>query len=262
MPPGSDDWSCRPTAAHPYPVILVHGTLANENFSWQALSPMLADAGYCVFAFNYGETGATHNHLYGLADIAASAGQLAAFVDQVRSATGAAQVDLVGHSQGGMMPRYYLQFLGGAPYVHLLVGLAPSNDGTTVEGMNLLLAEFAALTGRQVPTMAGCPACTEQIDPSPFLQALNAGGGLSPSVRYVVIETEDDEVVTPYYHAFLGPAPNVRNIVLQQQCPGDATDHLGIIYDPVALQDVMDALGSDTPTYHPVCSVVPPVTGG
>ena len=53
-PPGANDWSCRPTQAHPYPVILVHGTLANAAFTWQALSPLLANAGYCVFALNYG----------------------------------------------------------------------------------------------------------------------------------------------------------------------------------------------------------------
>src|ERR1700730_11700139 len=64
-PPGSDIWSCRPSAAHPYPVILVHGTLANENFSWQALSPMLANAGYCVYAFNDVADTSTLGHLYG-----------------------------------------------------------------------------------------------------------------------------------------------------------------------------------------------------
>ena len=62
-PPGSDVSNCRPSASHPYPVILVHGTLANENFSWQALSPMLANAGYCVYAFNYGANASTAGHL-------------------------------------------------------------------------------------------------------------------------------------------------------------------------------------------------------
>jgi pimeloyl-ACP methyl ester carboxylesterase len=128
-PPGTDLWSCRPSASHPNPVILVHGTLANENFSWQELSPMLANAGYCAYAFNYGADASTAGHFYGLADIVRSAGQLATFTDKVLAATGAAQVDLVGHSQGGMMPRYYIQFLGGAPHVHMLVGLAPPIRG-------------------------------------------------------------------------------------------------------------------------------------
>ena len=47
-----------------------------------------------------------------------------------------------------------------------------------------------------------------------------------PGVNYTVIETRDDEVVTPYTNAFLPAAPNVSNITLQNQCPLDASDHL------------------------------------
>ena len=53
-PPGADNFSCQPSAAHPYPVVLVNGTFANMNSNWRAASPLLADNGYCVFAFNYG----------------------------------------------------------------------------------------------------------------------------------------------------------------------------------------------------------------
>lgn len=262
MPPGMNDWSCHPPREHPYPVILLHGTLFNENLSWQALSPELADAGYCVFGLDYGGAADTSSGVYGEADIGASAKQLASFVDEVVAATGSSQVDIVGHSQGGMMPRYYMKFLGGAPRVHLLIGLAPSNHGTTLDGANVLFADAHAL-GIDAFTLAGCLACTEQVNGlgSNFMATLNAGGDTVPGPNYVVIETEDDEVVTPYTSAFL-EGPKVRNIVLQNQCPLDFTDHIGITYDPVALQDVMNALGPDNPSFGPACSFVPPVLGG
>jgi len=99
-PPGANDWSCKPSAEHPYPVILVPGTFESMDKNWSTLSPYLKSAGYCVFALNYGET----NGVYATAPVADSAQQLAPFVDKVRSATGSKQVDLVGHSQGGKMP--------------------------------------------------------------------------------------------------------------------------------------------------------------
>src|SRR6202000_1591109 len=49
-PPGANNWSCKPSAAHPYPVILVHGTFADMSDSWQALSPLLRNDGYCALA--------------------------------------------------------------------------------------------------------------------------------------------------------------------------------------------------------------------
>ena len=81
----------------------------------------------------------------------ASAGELNAFVDKVLAATGAAEVDLVGHSQGGMMPRYYLKFLGGAAEVHTLVGLSPSNHGTTLDGLSILASFFPGATSSPAP---------------------------------------------------------------------------------------------------------------
>ena len=79
----------------------MNGTFANQDDNWQAASPLLANHGYCVFSFNYGGTSPTAL-VQGTGGIAASAGQLASFVTRVLAATGAAKVDLVGHSQGGM----------------------------------------------------------------------------------------------------------------------------------------------------------------
>src|SRR6478735_4898438 len=142
-PPGANDWSCQPSAAHPRPVVLVHGTFADMSDSWQALSPLLKNNGYCVFALNYGSyAGSGAIGIYGVGEIRNSAQELSAFVDKVLAATGASQVDLVGHSQGGMMPRYYLEFLGGAAKVGALVGIAPDNHGATLSGLTRLLPYF------------------------------------------------------------------------------------------------------------------------
>jgi triacylglycerol esterase/lipase EstA (alpha/beta hydrolase family) len=254
-PPGADNWSCKPSAAHPYPVVLVNGTFANEDDNWQAASPLLANHGYCVFTFNYGGTG----YVTSTGDIAASAGQLAAFVTSVRDATGAARVDLVGHSQGGMMPRYYLKFLGGAAYVHTLVALAPSNHGTTLDGLTNLVAALGAAGLVNSAISALCTACVEQEAGSAFLANLNSGGDTVPGVNYTVIESRNDEVVTPYTSAFL-TGSDVTNITVQNQCGLDQSDHLEIAADPIALADMLNALDPAAPISVP-CLLVLPVTG-
>src|ERR1019366_8836035 len=136
--------NCKPGSAHPYPVVLVHATFADEGSNWVTLAPLLANNGYCVYAFNYGETilSGLFGNIDGLGNIEHSAEELSSFVNKVLSKTGATQVDMVGHSQGGMMPNYYIKLLGGASKVHTLIGLSPSNHGTTVSGLTTLIEEF------------------------------------------------------------------------------------------------------------------------
>jgi pimeloyl-ACP methyl ester carboxylesterase len=257
-PPGADNWSCRPSAAHPYPVILVHGTFANMDDNWQAASPLLANHGYCVFAFNYGGTSAS-SPIQGTGDIAASAAQLATFVNTVLAATGAAKVDLVGHSQGGMMPRYYLNFLGGAAKVSDFVAFAPSNYGTTLDGITELATLLGVAGQINGPLGSVCPACVQQEQGSAFLGGLNATPTV-PGVNYTVIESVDDEVVTPYTNAFLPAAPNVTDITVQHQCVLDGSDHLEIAADPIAMADMLNALDPAHRVRVP-CLVVLAVTG-
>jgi triacylglycerol esterase/lipase EstA (alpha/beta hydrolase family) len=257
-PPGASNFSCQPSAAHPYPVVLVHGTLANMNDNWQAASPILANHGYCVFAFNYGGSSPASD-FQGTGDIAASAQQLAVFVNQVLVATRAAKVDLVGHSQGGMMPRYYINFLGGAAKVATFVALAPSNYGTTLDGLTQLGQQLRLIMPINSALAAVCTACVEQEEGSAFLNTLNATPTVA-GVNYTVIESWDDEVVTPYTNAFLPAAPNVTNITVNKQCLLDSSDHLEIAADPVAMADMLNALDPAHPVRVP-CLVVLPVTG-
>jgi triacylglycerol esterase/lipase EstA (alpha/beta hydrolase family) len=237
---------CKPTSTHPYPVVLVHGTAEDEGSNWVTLSPLLANAGYCVYAFNYGETSMSMgDHFDALGEIAASAGQLSTFVDQVLSETGASKVDIVGHSLGGMMPNYYIKFLGGASKVNTLIGLAPSNHGTTMSGLTTMLANLPFASMLESIIEQSAPSLLEQALGSTFMANLFAGADTVAGPRYVVIESTHDEIVTPYTNAFLS-GPNVTNITIQDQCPADPTEHIGMDWDSPSLQNVLNQL-SNTP---------------
>ena len=235
---GWNDYSCKPSAAHPRPVVLVHGTFANSVDNWLFLAPYLTDRGYCVFSLDYGRLpGVPFFHALGPID--KSAEQLSAFVDKVLAATGAGKADLVGHSQGGMMPRYYLKFLGGAPKVNALVGIAPNNHGTTLSGLANLLPYFP---GAGDLLNAATPALAQQVAGSDFMERLNAGGDTVPGVRYTVIATKYDEVVTPYRTQFLSGS-SVKNVLIQDKCALDLSEHALVgLTDRIAFHEVANAL--------------------
>ncbi|MFJ8062053.1 esterase/lipase family protein [Streptomyces sp. NPDC096142] len=235
---GWNDYSCRPSAAHPRPVVLVHGTFANATDNWLVLAPYLEARGYCVFSLDYGQLPGIPL-VYGLGPIDKSAEQLQAYVDKVLAATGAAKVDLVGHSQGGMMPRYYLKFLGGAAKVNTFVGIAPDNHGTTLNGLTKLLPYFP---GAEDVIASAAPGLADQVAGSAFLTKLNAGGDTVPGVHYTVIATRYDEVVTPYTSQFLSGS-DVHNVLIQNLCSVDLSEHalLGLT-DRIVFHEVANAL--------------------
>jgi hypothetical protein len=149
-----------------------------------------------------------------------------------------------------------MRFGNGAAKIHTLVGLASSNHGTTLGGLFTLARYFPGANA----STANCPACAQQEAGSPFMTKLNAGGDTLPGVRYTVIESANDEVVTPYRSAFL-TGPKVTNITLQKQCPLDQGEHLSMPYDHIADADVLTALDPQHPA-KPACTPVAPVVGG
>jgi hypothetical protein len=244
---------CKPSTAHPYPVVLVHATMADEGSNWVTLAPLLANEGYCVYAFNYGATLASLEvwpfigpRIDGLGHIEKSAEELSSFVSNVLSKTKASKVDLVGHSQGGMMPNYYIKDLGGASKVNELIALAPSNHGTTLSGLTKMVEVFPFASGiiGGLLEFLGAPSLPEQEVGSTFMKKLfGSGEPVVSGMRYVVIETEHDEIVTPYTNAFL-TGSNVTNITIQSQCPKDPVAHIGMFDDSPSLQNVVNQLSS------------------
>lgn len=270
-PPGTNDWSCKPTAQHPEPVVLVHGTWENAYDNFAYVSQPIKNAGYCVYTFNYGESnllqggglGSVLPGAYGTGDIPASAAQLSTFVDRVLASTGAQKVNIVGHSQGGPMSRWYLKYDGGASKVDHEMTFGGTNHGTTLDGIGALgraVNNFGIDVLGLVEIFVGHSGI-EQTVGSDFINKLNAGGDTVPGVNYTVVGTRYDEVTTPYNLTFLQPGPGatVRNITLQDGCEQDLSDHLTMMYDPRVLSIILNTLD---PTVPLQCSFNPWLLGG
>ncbi len=233
---GVNDWSCEPTSNRPRPVILVHGTIGDRRHLLEKLSTSMLEEGYCVFSLDYGNRG--------LEEISRSAKQLKTFTQRVLRATGAAKVSMVGHSQGGMMPRYYIKFLGGARYVDDLVGIAPSNHGTALTGAggrNILSDLVSRLVGKV------CQACLQQGAGSAFLTRLNTGDETPGKVSYTQITTRYDEVVVPHTSGYLETGPRTTNVTIQGLCRSDLAEHLLIPLSNTTIAVTLDALGRRGP---------------
>ncbi|WP_305092375.1 triacylglycerol lipase [Prescottella sp. R16] len=254
--PGANNWSCAPSAAHPVPVVLVHGTNAGSVATWKTVAPALAAEGYCVFALDYGRMppgSVDLLNMLGTADIAASARELSAFVEKVRAATGAAQVDLVGHSQGGVVARQYLRFEGGADpadpganKVRKVVMLGATNHGSTfgdVQYLGAVAEKFGIPVVSLLNSILG-PSYVQQMVGSPFLRALNEGGDTEPGVDYTVVASRDDKISSPPENTFLtaGSGATVHNTWVQDVCSSAVVDHMQLTTDPVAVHIVKSAL--------------------
>jgi triacylglycerol esterase/lipase EstA (alpha/beta hydrolase family) len=261
---GANDFGCVPSAAHPRPVVLVHGTKMDAS-TWKILAPQLKSEGYCVFAPNYGgvslllDPGTT---IWGSGDIAESGRQIGRFVDEVLAATGAEQVDMVGHSQGGTATRQYMKFDGGTDAqdparnkVHTLVTLGATNHGTTFGGLQQLseLLTSLGLPGDALTPLTYNMAGAQQLVGSTTLTSLNEGGDVEPGVEYTVIATRNDTVSTPPANTFLksGDPAMVHNVWVQDVCPTATTSHVGLVADPAPLYMVKTALDPDYATTTP-----------
>jgi pimeloyl-ACP methyl ester carboxylesterase len=251
-PAGANDENIKVTAEHPLPIILLNGTTATQGTNWSVGAPVLANAGYKVYTFNYGNTtGNPNSPIQALGDINQSSAELAAEVQRVLDETGAPKVILIGHSQGGgILAADYINNMGGADKVSQLIGIAPSNHGTDVDGLGALLS-VPVLGPLSVGIINAIgPALYQQALGSPFQQEVYGDGDTRPGVLYTTISSVNDWVVTPYTQQALD-GPNVTNIVLQDLYPGLVLGHANIFLSPQVWSTVLDALASN-PAANPL----------
>jgi triacylglycerol esterase/lipase EstA (alpha/beta hydrolase family) len=102
---GYNDWNCRPSADHPYPVVGIHALAGTAPDNFTLIGPYLASAGYCFFAQTYGQP-IPLIPIGGLEPIPTEAQEVASFINQVLSVTSASKVDLLGYSEGAFLSLY------------------------------------------------------------------------------------------------------------------------------------------------------------
>ncbi|MFI6552921.1 lipase family alpha/beta hydrolase [Streptomyces griseus] len=128
--PGSGGATALPVTAvaAPPPVVLLHGFVDNRSVFLLLRRALIRN----------GHDHGHHRHLESLnhspltRDIRAAAGLLGRHVEEICARTGHHRVDIVGHSLGGLIARYYVQRLGGDRRVRTLVTLGTPHGGTAV----------------------------------------------------------------------------------------------------------------------------------
>ncbi|MGV9554115.1 esterase/lipase family protein [Streptomyces sp. NPDC003401] len=119
---GAGDPARLPTQAPP-PVVLLHGFIDNRSV-FVLLRRSLAQHGrHRVESLNYSPL---------TCDIRIAAELLGRHIEEICQRTGCGRVDVVGHSLGGLIARYYVQRLGGDGRVRTLVTLGTPHAGTRV----------------------------------------------------------------------------------------------------------------------------------
>jgi triacylglycerol lipase len=208
------------------PVIVVGG-LIGVSVAYEPIAARLRADGFRVSIYQLPGLG--------FGDITESARAFAGYVDQVRAATGAARVDLVTHSEGGLVARWYVKFLGGVDKVARYISLGSPQQGTYVA--NIL--RFIGLG-----SCAGIVACQQMSVGSAFLANLNGGDDTPGAVRWTTVRTNQDELVLPIGNAAL--ADGATNVLVQAWCPLRLVGHVGLAFDGTTYTVVRQAL-TDAP---------------
>jgi len=198
------------------PVLLVHGILGQRHLYWNLFRRRLEEAGFGVREVNL--------PFVLLGDIRRAAGVLAQAVDAARAATGSEHVDIVAHSAGGLVARYYVQALGGDARVRHLVLLGTPHRGT--------LASFLLPVVRVAVQASPGSRFLGELDSKPMPDSVQVTNFWSPL----------DGIVIPAENSVLR-APGVRNVELRRM------HHWGFLVSRAVCDQVKAVLqGTPAPT--------------
>ena len=219
-------------APGPGPVLLVPGTGSNppHNFGWN-WEPALNKLGIPWCAVTLPDNA--------LDDIQVAGEYVVNGIRTMYAAAGR-RIAVMGHSQGGMVPRWALRFWPDTrAMVDDQIGFAPSNHGTV-----------DADPACSFP----CPAAFwQQRDSAEFIKALNSYQETFPGISYTEIYTHSDQIVVPNSDSngsssLHGGGGQITNVAIQEICPLDLSEHVSVgTVDNVAYALAIDALDHSGP---------------
>lgn len=205
------------------PTVLLHGFADNRSV-FVLLRRALAQHGpHQVACLNYSPL---------TCDIRAAADLLGRHVEEVCARTGRAEVDIVGHSLGGLIARYYVQRLGGDRRVRTLVTLGTPHAGTSVA------------------PLAGVHPIVRQMRPgSSVIEELRAPAP-GCRTRFVSFWSDLDRIMVPVESARLDHPD-----LLAENVPVSGIGHLALPVHPAVAAGIREALAPGPRATGPVEAV-------
>jgi hypothetical protein len=197
------------------PVVLLHGFIDNRSVFVLLRRNLAQHGGQRVESLNYSPL---------TCDIRTAAELLGRHIEEICARTGSPQIDVVGHSLGGLIARYYVQRLGGDLRVRTLVTLGTPHSGTRVAP----LADAHPIVRQMRP---GSEVVEELALPAPGCRT-----------RFVSFWSDLDELMDPLESARLDhpdlPAQNVQV---------SGIGHLALPVHPAVAAGIRQALDSELP---------------
>ncbi|MFF4082327.1 esterase/lipase family protein [Streptomyces sp. NPDC001777] len=198
------------------PVVLLHGFVDNRSVFVLLRRSLSRHGWHHLESLNYSPL---------TCDIRTAAELLGRHVEEICARTGHHEVDIVGHSLGGLIARYYVQRLGGDQRVRTLVTLGTPHQGTAV-----------------APLASAHPIVRQmRTDSAPIEELRRPAPGCR--TRFVSFWSELDRVVVPTEAARIDhPDLDALNVRVT------GIGHLALPVHPSVVAAVRQALESGEPT--------------
>jgi triacylglycerol lipase len=190
------------TAAHD-PILFVHGFLEEESL-WRTMISNFERDGWGRAELNNWRYNTTQSNV-------TTAREVKTKVEEILRRTGAAKVDIISHSMGGLNTRYYIKNLGGTEKVDDWVSLGGPNHGTSTANA------------------CGFTSCVEMRIGSTFLTELNREDETPGAVSYGTWWSSCDEIINPDESVLLTGATNTEaGCVTHTGLTSNATVYAGV----------------------------------